>query len=328
MAAKEEKVKELIQTSNEPGFWNNPQQAKTVLETLSSLKKEVSEWEELELLLMALEEKEEVSETKGEALEKKLHQLELKTFLKGEFDAGNALITIMSGAGGHDAQDWGKMLLFMYEAYAKKHGWEASLLHESYGELGGIREAVLEIKGTYAYGFLKKEAGVHRLVRISPFSAKKLRHTSFALVDVLPELTEIDKTKMVVPESDLRIDLYRASGPGGQNVNRRETAVRITHIPTGLVAASQSQRSQMQNREKAFQVLYAKLHSLMQKKQKDTIESLRGEVEIEWGHQIRSYVLDPYKIVKDHRTGVEISQVEEVLAGNMDSFIEAELKIT
>lgn len=313
--------------SNDPGFWNSPQEARKVLETLSALKKELGEWEELELLVLERQEKGEASEEEEKFLEEKLHQLELKTFFNDEFDAGNALVTIMSGAGGHDAQDWGKLLLFMYEAYAKKRGWEASLIHESYGELGGIKEAVLEIKGNYAYGFLKKESGVHRLVRISPFSAKKLRHTSFALVEVLPELTEIDKTKMVIPESDLRVDLYRASGPGGQNVNRRETAVRITHIPTGIVGASQSQRSQMQNREKAFQILYAKLHELMQKKQKDTIESLRGEVEIEWGHQIRSYVFDPYQMVKDHRTGVEVSQIEEVLAGNIEPFIEAQLKM-
>lgn len=325
MGVKEAKVKELTQLSGEPGFWNNLGEAKKVLQELSELKKEVEAIEEVELHLLDLGEKKEISEKEIEDIEKKLHELELETFLNGEFDKNPAIITFISGAGGHDAQEWTTMLLEMYQKYAAKHGWKTELLHQSFGELGGTKEATLEVEGPFAYGFLKKESGVHRLVRISPFSAKKLRHTSFALVQVLPQLKEIENVEALIDAKDVRVDLFRSSGPGGQNVNRRETAVRVTHIPTGISAASQSQRSQLQNRKKALELLYAKLRQLMEAKHIENIKSLRGEVKVEWGHQIRSYVFDPYRLVKDHRTGVQTSDVEGVLEGELDKFIGAEL---
>lgn len=300
-------------------------EAARILEELSALKNELEAIDSVELLLIELDEK---SDTSGKAIDeakRKVEELELKTLLTTEFDKGNAILTFVSGAGGHDAQEWTTMLLEMYQKFAVKRGWKTELVHQSFGEQGGTKEAALEVIGTYAYGFLKKESGVHRLVRMSPYSAKQLRHTSFALVEALPELKERENVESLIDSKDIRVDLFRSSGPGGQNVNRRETAVRVTHLPTGISAASQSQRSQLQNRKKAFGLLYAKLHQLMQKKQMENMKSLRSEVKIEWGHQIRSYVFNPYRLVKDHRTGIQTSDVESVLEGELDKFIEAEL---
>lgn len=325
ITAKSEKIKELTLTVNESGFWNNQQEAVILLEELAKLKREVEEINLLGLKLLELRNSESVSNKEISALEKKIHQFELNTLFTGEFDSRNAVINFLSGAGGDDAQEWTSMLLEMYRRYAEKKGWKAELVHQGFGELGGTKEAALEVRGVYAYGFLKKEAGVHRLVRISPFSAKKLRHTSFALVEVLPDLQGINDKKMEIDPKDIRVDLFRSSGPGGQNVNRRETAVRVTHIPTGFSVASQSQRSQLQNKEKAFEILRAKLYQFMQEKQRDAIDNLREKVSVEWGHQIRSYVFDPYRLVKDHRTGVETSNVEAVLQGELDEFIEKEI---
>lgn len=232
---------------------------------------------------------------------------------------GHAVLEIYAGAGGVDAQDWTKMLLEMYQAWAKKQGYQATLLEASYGEQGGLKSATLRIEGKEAYQRLKQESGVHRLVRRSPFSAKRLRHTSFAMVEVLPELQEIKEIN--IPEKDLRIDTYRASGPGGQFVNRRETAVRITHLPTGLSAASQHSRSQNQNREAAMKLLKTKLLRLKQEQQAETLDQLKPKTSPAWGNQIRSYILDPYELVKDHRSGAETSQVREVLAGNLELVI-------
>lgn len=221
----------------------------------------------------------------------------------------------------------------MYKNYSKIRGWRTRLLHESLGDFQSktgrhpIRNATLEIKGEYAYGFLRREAGVHRLVRISPFSPKKLRHTSFALIEIVPELPTTDEEAIKIPPEDLKVDLFRSSGPGGQNVNKVETAVRITHIPTGIVSASQVERSQAQNRERAMSLLRAKLFTLMQEKEAKEISDLRVKVKPEWGSQIRSYVLHPYQLVKDHRTNAETSKTNEVLEGNIDQFIESELQL-
>lgn len=239
------------------------------------------------------------------------------TQLTGKYDKNHAHISIFPGAGGEDAKDWANMLLKMYAKYAEKRGWKVVL----------IDERAIDIRGEYAYGTLKKEAGVHRLVRISPFDSKQLRHTSFALVEVLPELPEFDLKNIVIPPEDLKVEMSRSSGPGGQNVNKRETAVRVVHLPTGLAAASQAERGQAQNREKALALLKSKLFKLMEEKQEKELKNLRTQVKPEWGNQIRSYVLHPYQMVKDHRTKVEHHQPEKVLAGDLEKFIVSELQL-
>jgi len=228
------------------------------------------------------------------------------------------LLNIYAGAGGVDAQDWASMLFRMYQRYAQKKGWEFSVLHQSFGEQGGIKSASAEVKGDNLYNLLKSESGVHRLVRISPFSAKKLRHTSFAMVEILPEIVAAE---VKLNPADLRLETFRSSGPGGQNVNKLETAVRVTHLPTGISVAVQSERSQAQNKEKALQVLYSKLIQRMEVERAKEISELKPHVSIEWGSQIRSYVLHPYQMVKDHRTGVKSSQPEKVLEGDLDKFV-------
>ena len=235
------------------------------------------------------------------------------------YDSKNAILSIYAGAGGADAQDWAEMLLRMYLRYAKKKGWPAQVLQIKAGKEAGIKNATLEIRTASAYGILKNEAGVHRLVRLSPFKAAKIRHTSFALVEILPEIEETETT--IKPE-DLRIDTYRASGPGGQYVNVTESAVRLTHLPTGLVAACQSERSQGENKKRALKLLYTKIYQYLSVKKEEERIKLRGErPSAEWGSQIRSYVLHPYKMVKDHRTGVKSSEPERVLDGELDKFI-------
>lgn len=253
--------------------------------------------------------------------------------LSGKYDRANAILSIQAGAGGKDSQDWATMLLRMYQRHCQSKGYKTNVLHQSFGEAGGpkgrigTKSATLEIKGNSAYGFLKKESGVHRLVRISPFSPKKLRHTSFALVEVLPELQkEMEKEIKIVP-SEIRVDTFRASGPGGQYVNKRESAVRVTHLPTGIVVACQSERLQGLNKEKALRILAAKLYQLKQAQAQRELREIRGaRVSASWGNQIRSYVLHPYQMVKDLRTGVKTSNVEDVLDGNLDKFINAEIK--
>ncbi len=237
--------------------------------------------------------------------------------LTGKYDTGPCHLTIYPGVGGDDAKDWANMLFRMYVKYAQKRGWKVTQTED----LG------LEIHGEFVYGTLKHEMGVHRLVRISPFSSKQLRHTSFALVEVVPILADVEHKKLVIPPEDLKMETTRSSGPGGQNVNKRETAVRIVHLPTGLSAESQQERSQPQNREKAMALLKSKLMALMIAQQKQELSELRTKVKPEWGNQIRSYVLNPYKKVKDHRTDVESSQPEKVLGGELDKFIEAELQL-
>lgn len=235
-----------------------------------------------------------------------------------EYAKNKTLLNVYAGAGGVDAQDWASMLLRMYQKYAQKKGWSFVLLHQSLGEQKGVKSASVELKGDNVYDLLKNESGVHRLVRISPFSAKKLRHTSFAMVEILPEIITTD---VKLNPGDLRVETFRSSGPGGQNVNKLETAVRVTHIPTGTSVAVQSERSQAQNKEKALQVLYSKLVQRMEMEKAKEISELKPGVAIEWGSQIRSYVLHPYQMVKDHRTGEKSSQPDKVLGGDLDKFI-------
>jgi peptide chain release factor 2 len=273
-------------------------------------------------------------EKKFQEIEKKIKKEEIKIFLSGKYDKGNAILTIMAGAGGQDAQDWATMLLRMYQRYCQRKGFSTKILHQSFGEGGGpegrigTKSVTLEIKGKYAFGFLKKESGVHRLVRISPFSPQKLRHTSFALVEVLPEFSQEELSQIKIRPEEIKLETFRASGPGGQYVNKRESAVRITHLPTGIVVASQSERLQGENREKAMKILISKLLKKKQEEKEKEIQKIKGKVvSASWGNQIRSYVLHPYKLVKDLRSGLETSDVEGVLDGKLDEFIEEEIKI-
>ncbi|KKS26738.1 MAG: hypothetical protein A2736_00315 [Candidatus Yanofskybacteria bacterium RIFCSPHIGHO2_01_FULL_41_27] len=240
------------------------------------------------------------------------------------YDKKRALLYVYSGAGGVDAQDWASMLLRMYQRFAQRKGWGFTIVHQSFGEQKGIKNASCEITGDGAYDILKGEGGVHRLVRISPFSAKSLRHTSFALVEILPEIIP---QEVKINQSDLRFDTFRSSGPGGQNVNKLETAVRVTHIPTGIAVAIQSERSQAQNKEKAVQILYSRLAKKMEEAKVKELSELKSETApggIEWGSQIRSYVLHPYQMVKDHRTGIKSPQPDKVLEGDLEKFLAAE----
>lgn len=266
---------------------------------------------------------------KAQGIIKELNDLRDKAAGKGKYDKGDAIITLLSGAGGDDAEDFSRMLYDMYDAYAKRQGWVTYVLHENQNDHGGYRNLTFEVSGKNAYGQLKNESGVHRLVRISPFNAKKLRHTSFSLVEVVPKFPKGEA--LDIPEGDIRIEFSKSSGPGGQNVNKRETAVRVVHIPTNISVHVDSERSQLQNRERAIEILEGKLYK---KQEEDRAKEAQGftvakTMEIEWGNQIRSYVLHPYKMIKDHRTGVEVHDIEGVLEdGELDEFITAEQSIS
>ena len=307
-------------------FWIGREKAIKIAQELSQLREEINSFDKLEEELAGLKDEKKVGE-----FEEKLKKEEWKIFLSGKYDRNNAILSIYAGAGGQDAQDWAAMLLRMYERYSLAKGFKTGILAQSFGQgIGpegriGIKSVTLEIKGLFAYGFLKKENGVHRLVRISPFSAQKLRHTSFALVEVLPEITQ-DKEVEIKPE-ELKIEFYKASGPGGQYVNKRETAVRITHLPSDIIVTCQSERLQARNREKAMNLLRSKLYQLKIERGQKELSKLKGEkTSVSWGNQIRSYVLHPYKLVKDLRTDIETSNVQAVLDGYLNKFIEAEIK--
>jgi peptide chain release factor 2 len=311
---------------------------------LAFLKEEINQFEKFKkeiddlVELIDLSSKDTKLTGEIEKITTKLFQ-ELKTkekevFLSGPFDKNNAILTISAGAGGNDAEDWGTILLRMYERFADIKGFKYAVLSRSFGEPGpegriGTKDAVLEIRGKNAFGLLRGESGVHRMVRISPFSAKQLRHTSFASIEVMPELTEEATKEIEIKEEDLKIDTYRASGPGGQNVNKRESAIRITHLPSKIVVSCQVERNQALNRKKALDILKSKLLQIKEKEDRAKLEKIKGVSKSpEWGNQIRSYVFYPYKMVKDHRTKVETSQLETILDGNLDEFIEAELRLT
>ncbi len=323
-----------------PDFWKDRERSKTLGGELAALKRERSRVERLEseaktclrLAERAREDSaaEEEIQEKYENLEAAVRRLEMETLFTGRYDRGNAVLSIFSGAGGKDAEDWTAMLRRMYTRWAERKGYRVRALHEHFGELegpsgGGLKNVSLEIRGPHAYGHLRNENGVHRLVRISPFSARSLRHTSFALVEVMPELVAPDEVE--IKPDEIKIEFFRSSGPGGQNVNKRETAVRITHLPTKIQVAVQVERSQERNREIAMRLLTAKLYREKRKEQEAEAARLRGEtISAEWGSQIRSYVLHPYHLVKDHRTDYETTQVESVLDGELDDFIEAEIR--
>jgi len=321
------------------GFWENREHGARMSQELAALKREVQKIDALTSEIKTLGELFQISgedgamtqeiESRTRILEREARILENELFFSGPYDKGNATLSVYAGAGGKDAEDWAALLLRMYRRFAEKRGWHVKTIHEHWGEYQGpggwgIKNATIAIQAPYAYGYLKRESGVHRLVRISPFSSASLRHTSFALVDVMPEFVAPEEVE-IRPE-DLKIDFFRSSGPGGQNVNKRETAVRITHLPTGLQVASQRERSQESNRDTAMSLLRSKLYQLHLARQESERQGVRQEkVKIEWGSQIRSYVMHPYQMVKDHRTDTETSQIDKVLDGDLDAFIEAEI---
>ncbi|MEK7157913.1 MAG: PCRF domain-containing protein [Patescibacteria group bacterium] len=282
----------------------------------------VAKIKELETLMQSAEFWQD--KAKAQATIKELNELRQEVAGKGKYDKGDAIMTILSGAGGDDAEDFSRILIGMYCKYFDNKGWSYSVVHKNENDHGGYRNITIEIKGSNVYGTLKNESGVHRLVRISPFNAKKLRHTSFSLVEVIPKL---EKTgEVVIPEGELRIETSKSSGPGGQNVNKRETAVRVVHLPTNLAVHASGERSQAQNKEKAIEILKGKIYKFREEERKKKEQGLyiSKTMEIEWGNQIRSYVFHPYKMIKDHRTDVEIHDIDKVLDGKLDEFIEAE----
>jgi peptide chain release factor 2 len=330
-----EEAEELGDEMSRPGFWDDPEEARTVsarfsrvqgrIELLDGLRGTLSDSEEL--LELAEEDGEllfEVEEELGR-VERILEEQEVARLFSGEYDEGDAILTINPGAGGVDSQDWAEMLARMYRRWVERRGFGLEVIEYTEGEEAGIKSATFTVSGEYAFGLLSAERGVHRLVRISPFDAGARRHTSFASVAVAPVVGEA--VEVEIEEKDLKVDTYRASGAGGQHVNKTDSAVRITHLPTGIVAQCQNERSQHQNREVAMRVLRARLFEVEREKREQEIAAQSGEkAEIEWGSQIRSYVLHPYKLVKDHRTGEETANVDRVLDGDIDAFIYAYLK--
>ena len=326
---------ELGERMSRPGFWDEPEKAKNVSARFSRVQERIRLLEALrgslsdseELLELASEDGDLLSEVEEELwrVERALEEQEVARLFAGEYDEGDAILTINSGAGGVDSQDWAEILARMYRRWAERRGFDLEVIEYTEGEEAGIKSATFTVSGEYAFGLLSAERGVHRLVRISPFDAGSRRHTSFASVAVAPVIS--DAVEVGVDEKDLKIDTYRASGAGGQHVNKTDSAVRITHLPTGIVVQCQNERSQHQNREVAMRVLKARLFELEREKREREIASIGGEkADIEWGSQIRSYVLHPYKLVKDHRSGEETANVDRVLDGDLDALIYAFLK--
>lgn len=335
MPKKEARISVLAIEAEKPDIWNNPEQASKILKELEALRSERDRFQKLlqasqdlnELVSLDPDEDEEKEiENQYFIFAKEAGDWEFQTLLGGKYDENHALVTIRGGAGGTEAQDWAAMLLRMYLRYAEHAGYSAKVLDSAEGNEAGIKNATIEIAGRYAYGYLRGEAGVHRLVRLSPFNANNLRQTSFASVEVLPVIEDTDTSIVIRPE-DLRVDTYRSQGAGGQNVNKTESAVRLTHLESGIVVACQSERSQLQNKTEAMKMLRAKLFEREEARKLAEKTSLKGEQrQVEFGSQIRSYVLHPYKMVKDHRTNVETSDPEAVLNGELDTFIKSELQ--
>ncbi len=322
---------------NQPTFWDDRERAVEVSQTAESIEQEIDSWKNLlndvrqleELIALSSEQGdtslEEESQTQFKLLQKKFEELEFTILFSGEYDSSNAIVSLHAGTGGVDAQDWTQMLERMYLRLAENHKWKTEIIDRTMGNEAGVKSVTFNVKGRQAYGYLKAEAGVHRLVRISPFDSEGMRHTSFALVEVLPELP--DNAGVEVKPEDVKVEFFRSSGPGGQNVNKTSSAVRLLHIPTGIVVSTQTERSQHQNRELAMKILRAKLHQLQINNRADENAAIRGKHEqAAWGKQIRSYVLQPYQLVKDHRTGYEETDVGAVLNGEIEGFMEAYLR--
>jgi peptide chain release factor 2 len=326
-------IEELQSKTESADFWNDQKSAQIVLKELKLIKIKVDHYNELAeslddvlVMLELVEEGEMLEEFEAaiKELDQKLHHFRIETLLSGEYDSNNAIISLHPGAGGTESQDWTEMLLRMYTRWAEKHGYKVKTLDLQPGDVAGIKSVTLLIEGVNAYGYLKTERGVHRLVRISPFDSSGRRHTSFASLDVSPEVDETVEIE-ILPD-DIRIDTYRASGAGGQHVNKTDSAIRITHLKTGIVVQCQNERSQHQNKEVAMGMLKGKLVEIMEQEQMDRIEDIKGDYsQIAWGSQIRSYVFHPYTMVKDHRTNVEVGNVASVMDGELDVFMNAYL---
>ena len=333
----ENELANLENQTNKAEFWSDSKNSSIVLKRITELKNKVSQFKKvktdldnlIEIKILLLQESDADLEKELEiginTLETELEKLETSTLLSGKYDINNAIITLHPGAGGTEAQDWVEMLYRMYTRWANANGYKVEELDYLAGEEAGIKSVTFLVSGDYAYGYLKGEQGVHRLVRISPFDAGGRRHTSFASVEVLPEITE--DVEIDINPDDLKVDTYRASGAGGQHINKTSSAVRITHIPTGIVVACQTERSQIQNRETAMKMLKSKLLHIKEQEHKETIDELKGiQMDIAWGSQIRSYVFCPYTMVKDHRTNYEVGNIQAVMDGDLNGFIESYLR--
>jgi peptide chain release factor 2 len=336
LASKELRLSQLEKEIEAPDFWANPSQAQQVMKQYNSIKGELDSWrafshrlhDALELAQLDDENLRGELEAETSAIEAELEKRSFTAMLSGKYDHDSAILAIHAGAGGTDSQDWAAMLERMYLRWAEEHGYETEILDITEGEEAGIKSVTIAVEGEYAFGYLRAEKGVHRLVRLSPFDAAHRRHTSFALVEILPQVS-MDEADIEIDPGDIKMDVYRSSGAGGQNVQKNATAVRLTHIPTGIVVTCQNERSQSQNREFAMRILRARLLELRQAEREEERAVLRGEyTKAEWGSQIRSYVLHPYQMVKDHRTEYEKGNTQSVLDGDLDEFMEAYLRTT
>jgi peptide chain release factor 2 len=331
---KTNRIAVLEEQAHAEGFWNDAQKAAKIMQEIESLREELNYFAQLQQNLADIKDLAAMLESEAEKKEwwvqyesvaQSIEMLESQSMFSGAYDRNAAFLTIHSGAGGVDAQDWTEMLLRMYLRWAEREGFTTHILDETRGTEAGIKSVTLEVQGTYAYGYLRSEHGVHRLVRLSPFNANNLRQTSFASVEALPIIE--DTKEVAIDSTDLRIDTYRASGAGGQHVNKTESAIRITHIPSKIVVTCQSERSQLQNREQAMKMLLAKLHQKYVEEEEEKMRSIKGEsAKVEWGSQIRSYVLHPYTLVKDHRTKEEATDTNRVLGGDLRHFMESFLR--
>ena len=333
----EQRLRDLEEQTLDASFWEDSKKNASILKEINQIKSKIEAYQKVSrelagviemndlLLLEPMEDMLEEVESSSKKLEKEVEKLEISTLLSGKYDQCNAIITLHPGAGGTEAQDWAEMLYRMYSRWCNAHNYDLKELDYLEGDEAGIKSVTFSVNGEYAYGYLKGEMGVHRLVRISPFDAGGRRHTSFASIEVLPEIT--NDIELEINPDDIKMDVYRASGAGGQHINKTSSAVRLTHIPTGIVVACQTERSQFQNKDTALKMLKSKLLNLKEREQKDTIEELKGiQMDIAWGSQIRSYVFCPYTLVKDHRTNYEIGNVQAVMDGDLDEFIDSYLK--